>query len=291
MKSLIQNGVEIMVYPVVGKGFSGYLKNISKLKRYLLANKVDIIHAHYSYSGYLCAIAGAKPLVVSLMGSDVYEKLYYRFLIRFFNKFYWNACIVKSEQMARISDIKNSQLIPNGVDLKTFSIVPKDVARKDLGLDIKKQYVLFAADPTRKEKNFLLAKGAFDKIDQTVDLLIVNNKTQEELNLFYNAVDVVLLTSHYEGSPNVIKEAMTCNCPIVTTDVGDVQKIIGDTDGYWISLFEEKDLIKKIEQALDYATLIGRTKGRERIISLGLDSESVSKRIVQVYETVINSKQ
>jgi len=207
MKSLIQNGVEIMVYPVVGKGFSGYLKNISKLKRYLLANKVDIIHAHYSYSGYLCAIAGAKPLVVSLMGSDVYEKLYYRFLIRFFNKFYWNACIVKSEQMARISDIKNSQLIPNGVDLKTFSIVPKDVARKDLGLDIKKQYVLFAADPTRKEKNFLLAKGAFDKIDQTVDLLIVNNKTQEELNLFYNAVDVVLLTSHYEGSPNVIKEA------------------------------------------------------------------------------------
>jgi len=56
-------------------------------------------------------------------------------------------------------------------------------------------------------------------------------------------------------------------------------------------LFEEKDLIKKIEQALDYATLIGRTKGRERIISLGLDSESVSKRIVQVYETVINSKQ
>jgi teichuronic acid biosynthesis glycosyltransferase TuaC len=290
-ESLNKNGIEVIVFPIIGKGIRGYLKNISNLKKFLSENKVDVIHAHYSFSAYICAIAGARPLVATLMGSDVYVRVYYRLLNRFFNHFFWSACIVKSKEMARISDIKDAFLIPNGVDLITFNIVSKDAARKKLGLDSGKRYILFAADPERKEKNFLLAKKAIDIINKEVDLLIVYNKTQEDLNMYFNAVDVVLLTSHYEGSPNVIKEAMSCNSPIVTTNVGDVKWILGETQGCWISSFDVKELAKKIEMALDFASQEGRTNGRERIIDLGLDSESISKRISEVYYTVTKSKQ
>lgn len=99
-----------------------------------------------------------------------------------------------------------------------------------------------------------------------------------------NAADVLLLTSRYEGSPNVIKEAMACNCPIVATDVGDIRWIIGDTEGCYLTSFDPGDVASKLQLALKFGR---RTRGRERLIELGLDSVSVAKRIVQLYQDVI----
>ena len=55
---------------------------------------------------------------------------------------------------------------------------------------------------------------------------------QDQLVKYYNSVDCLILTSFHEGSPNVIKEAMACNLPIVSTKVGDVEEIINKT-GKW----------------------------------------------------------
>jgi len=106
---------------------------------------------------------------------------------------------------------------------------------------------------------------------------------QEEVNLFYNAADVLLLTSFHEGSPNVIKEAMACNCPIVSTDVGDVRDIIENTEGCYITTFQPEDIADKIKRALEYGQ---RTKGRENIKHL--DINTVAQRIIKVYKTVLN---
>jgi teichuronic acid biosynthesis glycosyltransferase TuaC len=64
-----------------------------------------------------------------------------------------------------------------------------------------------------------------------------------------NAADLLLLTSLTEGSPQVIKEAMACNCPIVATDVGDIREIIGYTDGCYITTFKPSDVAVKIQAA------------------------------------------
>lgn len=102
--------------------------------------------------------------------------------------------------------------------------------------------------------------------------------------MHHNAADVVLLTSLWEGSPNAIKEAMACNCPVVSTDVGDVREVIGNTEGCYISSFEPRDVAKKIQMALDFSK---RTNGKQSIIELGLDSKTVANKIINIYTKVI----
>ena len=99
-----------------------------------------------------------------------------------------------------------------------------------------------------------------------------------------NASDIVVLTSLREGSPNVIKEAMACNCPVVATDVGDIAWLFGNEPGHFLSGFDPQDVATKLNMALEFSEEYGRTSGRNRIIELGLDSESVARRIVGVYE-------
>lgn len=105
-----------------------------------------------------------------------------------------------------------------------------------------------------------------------------------------NASDVLLFTSKWEGSVNVVKEAMACNCPAVSTDVGDVRWVTGNTDGCFISNFKPEDVADKITLALQFSKEKCRTNGRERIIELGLGSETIANRILVVYNNVIERR-
>ena len=103
-----------------------------------------------------------------------------------------------------------------------------------------------------------------------------------------NASDCVLLTSFSEGSPQFIKEAMACNCPIVTTNIGDVNWVLGNTDGCYLTSFKPEDVAEKIILAIEFRETHGHTRGRERIIELGLDSETIAGKIISVYNEVLN---
>ncbi len=98
--------------------------------------------------------------------------------------------------------------------------------------------------------------------------------------------DILLVTSRWEGSPNIVKEAMACNCPVVSTDVGDVRWLFGDEPGYFITSFEPDDVAEKLLLALKYSEVYGRTNGRQRIINLELDSNSIAKKIISLYQNV-----
>jgi hypothetical protein len=73
----------------------------------------------------------------------------------------------------------------------------------------------------------------------------------------------------------------------VATDVGDIKWLFGQEDGHYICEFNEYDLAQKILNAIDYRERFGMTRGRERIISLGLDSASIARRILKVYEFAV----
>jgi glycosyltransferase involved in cell wall biosynthesis len=220
------------------------------------------------------------------MGSDVKMKSLGKIFIKFFNFFFWQYCIVKSEDMKQTLGLKKILVLPNGVDLNRYYQMGKDEARQKSGLNNKKKIVLFPADPDRKEKNFELAHRAVSIItEENINLVYLRDIPSDNTVYYYNAANVLLLTSLWEGSPNVIKEAMACNCPIVSTNVGDVKWIIEKVEGCYITSNNPVDIANKIRQALRSGN---KTNGRKKIIELGLDSESVAKKLKDLYFSALN---
>ncbi len=281
--------IDLTVCGISGSGWKAYLKGIAGLKKFLKANEIDLVHTHYSYVGMVAALATRKPIVVSLMGSDIEDFWFGRVLIRFFAKVRWGNVIVKSERSMERIKLKHALVIPNGVDMDIFQASPKEEARKKLGLKKEKKYVLFLSHPGRKEKNYKLADESCRLMAGSRglgaggwEMMTLYDKPHSVIPLYFSAADVLLLTSFFEGSPNAVKEAMACSCPVVSTDVGDVKEVIGDTEGCYITSFDPKDVAAKIKLALDFGK---RTNGREKI--LHLDSKVIVRKLVEVYESVL----
>ena len=149
--SLISRGIEVTFFTIKGAGINGYLKTIPILRKYLKSNSFDIVHAHYSFSAVVASLAGASPLVVSLMGSDVNNNRFFRFFIKVFSKFFWQNLIVKSDAMKKALGRNNALVIPNGVNFEKFKSIEKLLAINILSWDISKKHILFAANPDREK--------------------------------------------------------------------------------------------------------------------------------------------
>ncbi|MBN1187862.1 MAG: glycosyltransferase family 4 protein [Bacteroidales bacterium] len=287
-QSLTKNGLEIE-YFLINPGFLSYISSIGKIKKKFQTGQFDLIHAHYSLSAFSAALAGPYPLVVSLMGSDIYMTLVFRLISKIFIlSDRWKAIIVKSLSLKSKLKLTHAYIIPNGVDLCRFQSIPIMTAKEIIRFPKDKKIVLFLAPPNRAEKNHQLAIQAIQILNKhDIELKTIYNVPNEFIPHYLSASDVILLTSKWEGSPNVIKEAMACNCPIVATDVGDIKWVIGQTEGCYITSFDPKDVVGKIQMALNFNK---RTQGRNRILELGLDSETIAKKIIDVYHEVISKQ-
>jgi teichuronic acid biosynthesis glycosyltransferase TuaC len=297
--SLRDNGVLIEYFSLDEGGIIGYLKHAIKLRRLLKHEKYDIIHAHYALMGFISSYARRKEkLIVSLMGCDilgsyrsdgslVWSEQIIVVAARLFSRFYWDHVILKSSNMInKLMRKTRFSVIPNGVNLELFKPMDKESCRKSLNLSIKKKYILFPSNPDRQEKNYPLASESCEIVKQRgfndVELIVVHKLTYEALLLYYNAVDVCILTSRSEGSPNVIKECMACNVPLVSTNVGDVKEIVGATDGCYIAKHDPADFAEKIINALEFNT---KTSGRKRVEPLEINL--ISQKIIAIYQSFI----
>ena len=98
------------------------------------------------------------------------------------------------------------------------------------------------------------------------------------------ACDLFALPTKSEGSPQALKEAMACNCPIVATDVADIKHLLGDIEGHYICNFDPDVVAMQVAKALDFGK---RTNGRKRVIDLGLTNDLVAKKLVAIYKKVL----
>jgi glycosyltransferase involved in cell wall biosynthesis len=289
--SLVQKGIDVNFFAVKGKGISGYVSAVFELRKFLKENNVDVIHAHYALCGYVALFAARKEkLVLSFMGSDLLEvnglfAVMNKFIARSFGKI-----IVKSDEMLKIlGSSEKAIVIPNGVDLEIFKPASKQESQRKLGFDENKVHVLFAADPKRAGKNYELAQKTISMFDQNkYELHTVFNQSTEQLVLNYNAADVILMTSLYEGSPNVIKEAMACNCPIVSTNVGDVKELLENVKGCFVTTHNAGEIKDSIIKASEYRLKNNETNGRDKIIKMELNSDVVADKIISIYKSLVN---
>ncbi|MFW5803902.1 MAG: glycosyltransferase family 4 protein [bacterium] len=283
--SLVNTGLQVDFFIIKQPGLIGYFKHIFKLQKFLKTNSFDVIHAHYSLSAIVAGLAGAKPLVVSLLGSDAYIKGWMRWLTKYFYRNKWVKTIVKTSDMKTRLKMGEAIVLPNGVNMNKYKPIDKQNARNKISYISDKKLVLFLANPNRHEKNYPLALKAFKLIDRTdIELIPVYDQPAEIIPYYMNAADVLLLTSKWEGSVNIVKEAMACNLPVVSSDVGDVKENTANLKGYYISNSDPDSLAKNINNALNINK--EELKARERIIDLELDSESVAKKLIEIYSEV-----
>ena len=275
-------GVVVEYFTIRGKGIAGYLGNYKKLLAKINGFNPDIVHAHYGLSGLLANLQRKVPVVTTYHGSDINKAWIFRFS-RLCMMLSAHNIFVSSKNQTIAGLTRNQSLIPCGVDINLFSPVDKVLARKDMGLDNAFTYILFAGAFQNKVKNAALAQASVAGIPK-VTLLELKDYSREQVALLMNAVDVALMTSLTEGSPQFVKEAMACNCPVVSVPVGDVSEVLTGVEGCYISTYEPADVAEKIRLVLETGK---RIEGRERIIYLKLDSDSVARRILEVYNSVV----
>lgn len=275
-------GVEYDTYFVEGSGISGYLKNYKAMLEKIESYKPDLIHAHYGLSGLLATLQRKVPVITTFHGSDINVPAIRPFSV-VASKLSTDNIFVHKDQPSKIFYNKEIHLIPCGVDVNIFKVTDKFIAREKLSLDPEKKYILFTGTFTNKVKNYPLAKETIYLLKGDVELIELRGYSREEVALLMSAVDVLIMTSFTEGSPLVIREAMSCNCPIVSVDVGDVKEVITNTEGCYVSSeYSAKELAIYIDKILEENK---RTEGREKMLK-EYALEKIAKEVFEVYKKV-----
>ena len=288
-KALEKKGIKTDLFTIKGKGMFGYLKNLSALISKIKSKSYNLVHAHFGLSGLLACLQNKVPVIITLHGSDVNDpkaRFYTQPSIALAKKI-----IVVSEKMkSKLNGSNKIEVIPCGVDMELFHPMEKEKSRKKLEslkkmnfFHNKKKYILFSSSFDIDVKNAELAVESVKAMGNEYDLIELKGYSRKEVVLLMNAVDATLLTSRQEGSPQFIKEAMACNCPIVSTNVGDVHHIINQTNGCYVCNQLIDDVTEKLYKAVNH----GKTNGRDKLPHEYKQPEVVN-RIVNVYREVLD---
>ncbi|HEX4997630.1 MAG TPA: glycosyltransferase [Terriglobia bacterium] len=263
-----------------------YVKAAVRVAIHTRQKRYSLVHAHYGITGLTTLFRASVPLVLTVHGSDALVGWLSPAITRTMSRLADATIIVSNGIGARI----HGEKIPCGVDLSVFHPRPQTEARARLGLQPGRKYVLFPFNPARRVKRHDLAAAAIQRLaerGEDIELLTVWKATYEEMPWYYNAADAMILCSDSEGSPTAIKEALACNLPVVSVDVGDAAEIMEGIRGAEIVGQTVDDLTQGLNRAL--ARPAGyRFDGRTAMERYS-QQETVSA-IVRVYRRVIEDR-
>jgi len=289
--TLRDRGVDVTTVSVPGNQFASqseqrtrtplaYLRFVPTVLRHARGN-YDLVHANYGLTAPAALPQFRLPVVLSLWGSDL------------MGSFGWvgsaaarwcDEVVVMSDRMAdRLG--RPCHVIPHGVNLDRFRPHPQEDATTEVGWSDDVRHVFFPYAKDRPVKNYPLAERVVDAVDDVLDeevrLRTVTGVPHDRMPYYYNAADALLLTSRYEGSPNSVKEAMACNLPVVSTDVGDVsERLAGVTQSRVCD--SEAELVATLANVLSGDQ---HSNGREQIRDLDIDR--TSERLETVFERAL----
>lgn len=304
VRSLREAGVEIELLHLdrLEAGRSVYRGLAATTQARIAETCPDLVHV--MYGGVMAEVVARtvrdRPVVVSFGGTDLMggrDRTVIGSLSR------WCGVVASRRAAVRASGIvvKSSSLVdalpakvdpdrvwivPNGVDLSRFRPRDRFACQSALGWDHDRRHVLFPAPPARPEKRFELARAAVDALgsDSTsVELHHLEGVPHDEVPTWLNASDALLLTSTHEGSPNAVKEALACDVPVVSVDVGDVRERIETIDGCFIADASPVDLAAKL-----MSVFARRSRIESRVRMSDLSLTAVAGRLREIYATLVD---
>ena len=284
--------IEKEVYFINGRENKwNYFHSISKIKALIQTGNFDLVHIHYGLSGLFLLFNKINiPVIITLHSGELYQKKGYLnhlmqktitlSILKSISK-----VIVLNDDMISLLKTHSSKLVklPCGTDLELFKEIPSRRSANKITIG-------FPGNKERKEKNYVLFKEIVAKLNQEFEINVIefHNLSREDVVKNLNQIDLLLMTSLVEGSPQIIKEAMACNKPIVSTQVGDLADVLRNVENsFIIGSFQAEDFLGPIRKILSLPVALRQSPGRQKLLSMGLDAQQVAANVYQLYTEVL----
>jgi teichuronic acid biosynthesis glycosyltransferase TuaC len=267
----------------------------ARLRRSIAAADPDVVHAHYgTVTALVTALAGVRPLVVTYRGSDLNGTPAVSRLRSLAGILFSQLAALRADAVFCVSEQvrgrlwwrgAGAEILPSGVDTDIFHPRPRAEARAELGWDERERVVLFNGTRRAKNKRLDLAEAAAAAAARRVPdarLEVLGGAVPAgRIATYMNAADCLLVTSDLEGSPNVVKEALACDLPVVSVDVGDVrERVAGVTPGGIV----ERDPERLGAALAEVLRQPRRSDGHTAVEAIR--TRRIAERIVAVYRRV-----
>jgi glycosyltransferase involved in cell wall biosynthesis len=279
--------VDMSVLAFDGRSHKGrYLTAAPRLRRVLSRDRYDLVHAHYGLSGAVASLQLATPVVTTFHGSDAWvpwQRKVSRLVAR------RTQPIAVAPIIAASLGVHDAPVIPCAVDLDLFAPADRTQARRALGWPEDARCVLFPAARNDTTKQVRKRVDVFDAMVERLRLSVpgvfaasLDGLSRQEVALAMNAADVAVLTSLWEGAPVGVKEALACQTPVVSVEVGDVSAVLPGLPGCAIVPRDPEALARGVEGALQ----AGRDpRLREAMYAYG--RQQIAARVVRVYRRLL----
>jgi glycosyltransferase involved in cell wall biosynthesis len=273
-----------LAYPLAA--FRFLLSTITWRGRYRL------IHAHAGETALAARFHLGTPVVASYFGDDLLgdrdasgnptPAARLRTAVVRAHAQLFAATITKSRMMEAVLPARarrRNHVIPNGVRLELFRPSDRAEARARLGWSNEPVALFAATKPESPAKRLWLAERACELAG--FRLRLASGVPPDDMPTLMSAADCLLVTSAVEGSPNVVKEALMCNLPVVATPAGDIPERLEGVEPSWLCPPEEESLARALREcAAERRRSNGRDAGAE------LDERRIAERILGVYREV-----
>jgi glycosyltransferase involved in cell wall biosynthesis len=275
--------VDLFAFP---PGRGEYLPATRRLRALLRRERFDLVHAHYGLAGWVARLAGARPLIVTFHGTDVRHHL----VGHLSRRLAWRVDLVAGVSRALFEDedgraglppVPGSAVLPCGPDLRRFGPRPRAEVRRALGLDPDGRFLFFPANPARPEKRHDRATDLAAACE--ADLLSGGSIEPEQMPLWMNAADAVLVTSDYEGFGMAAIEALACEVPVLSTPVGIAPYALAGIDGCLSAGFSAPTWEEVARRHLDAPD--PRVAGAARAATLS--AVAMAERVIEAYRAVL----
>lgn len=279
------------------EGKIAYLMSIFKIYKVLKYERYDLVHCHHVFSIIVLLLSGYKgKIVVSFLSdglkeimlpfSNLYGKIIFNYIVR-----KSDGLIFKKEIPKDVINNKKCHYLPNGVNTNLFNIRNKNEAKLKLSLKQDVNYILFVSSnnlyrPEKRYDIFLEVLNILKNKNINVEALTLENTDRDKVPLFFNAAYIHLLVSDFEGSPNSIKESLASGVPIVSRDVGNVKRMINNSEQCFVL---DTDNANSFAEVIENILLmsIDEVKVRKLIFDTNLDHVSKTDELIQVYKDIL----
>jgi glycosyltransferase involved in cell wall biosynthesis len=261
-----------------------YLRTAREIRRRIDRDSFDLIHAHYGLTGAAACFQRRVPVVTTFHGSDCNDAIPWQRYLSWVVARRSSPLFVSEEGRRRLG-CSSAPVVPAGVDTELFTPRSRRAARRRLGWPEDHKYVLLPGSrsiPAKRPDLFDAVLSEAQKVEASLTGIALEGYSREQVALVLNAVDVVLMTSDREGSPVTIREALSCNTPVVSVEVGDLHDVLAGLPGCGVFPREPRALARGVLDALSagrHPDLRRRAERHSRRV--------VAERLAALYSSVL----